>query len=298
MLAVTASPFDNVLRAVLDVIKEEDNNGQNAPNPVIETARRLEIAIQNAINMYRHHPPERPTIDEKVQEFYKMTACLRDPGYRRLNLEPLIRHSIDSGTEKGWIPKLYDVNPQYVVPSSTFVFDLTVQFFGRFKCAEQEKYKPTLTLCGQDFKSSKATQHDITFKAFFKVRPPYHETRCTSFKCRLVVPYECGYVFGDIKEFVFDVQIRALPIYAGVVTFTHIRPNKENLVESFNAKWDETRCYYTDKGASIRLDFKSFDGAHWSLTKPGEIPYLKLTCSEYRDGDKRWNVQILSPTGI
>jgi hypothetical protein len=280
------------------VIKEEDNNGQNAPNPVIERARRLEIAIQNAINLYRNHPPGRPTIDEKVQEFYKMTACLRDPGYRGLNLEPLIRHSIDSGTEKGWIPKLFSVYPQYVVPSSTFVFDLTVQFFGRFKCAEQEKYKPTLTLCGQDFKSSKATQHDITFKAFFKVRPPYHETRCTSFKCRLVVPYECGYLFGDIKEFVFDVQIRALPIYAGAVTFTQMYPDKEDYVESSQVKWDETMGYDQAKGASIRLDFKSFDGAHRSLTKPGEVPYLKLTCSEYRDGEKRWNVQILSPTGI
>jgi hypothetical protein len=297
MLAVTASPFDNVMRAVLDVIKEEDDKGQNALNPVIETARRLQIAIQNAINMYRNHPPERPTIDEKVQEFGNMIPCLRKTDYRRLNLEPLIRHSIDSGTEKGWIPKLYEVNPQYVVPSSSFVFDLTVQFFGRFKYAEQEKYKPTLTLCGQEFKSSKATQHDITFKAFFNVRPRYHETRCTSFEGRLVVPYECGYVFGDIKEFVFDVQIRALPIYAGVVTFTHIYPEK-NLVESFNAKWDETRRYYTDKGASIRLDFKSFDGAHWSLTKPGEVPYLELTCSQNVDGSNSWRVRILSPTGI
>lgn len=298
MLAATS--FAELRTTVLQIIDETDAKSKNKASSTIETARQLLIAFENAKNIYRDHAPTTPTAKEKVEEFNQMIACLKKVDYCRLNLDAQIQHSINSGTVKGWIPKLSTVYPSHIVPSTSFC----VQFFGKFKYADRtqfgEKYKPSLKLCGQTFEAANATHHSIRFNIKFTDKVPnFEKEKCAQFEGRLIVPYENGYVLGSIKNFEFDVLIRALPTKAGTVKITHKEKGAhDNQLRTLEVEWGRSYPLRYDESEFVALEFTSFDGQKTTMDKAGEIPYLKLIRAINSSDELWWTITIIAPTGL
>ncbi len=298
MQVTSAATFLELKATVLKLIADTDTQSDNKSNPTIEDGRRLIIAIENARNMYLNHPPEQPTEAEKVEEFKRMIACLQKVDHRRDNLQAAIFDSINSGTAKGWIPKLHSVTPSHIVPSSKFC----LTFFGRFKYAayKPEVYKPTFQLHGETFEATKVTEHAIVFdNAFKNSMPVYQENRCTQLEGRLIVPYETGTLLKDIKTFEFEVVIRALPTTAGKVVVTHQSEKKRSKQEltTMQVGWNQSYTLTCPDAEFKSVDFISFDGQKSVLMKEGEVPYLKLSRQNPKE-QTGWIITTIPPSGL
>lgn len=171
-------------------IAEKDAKEGNLPSSAVQAANQLLIAISNAENIFRDCTLEqKPILDAKKGEFREMLACLPKADYGKLNLPDLIRFSIDSGTKDGWIPKVYAVNPQHIVPKKEFI----LRIFGKFKYADSGRYKPTLTFGKSSFEPIEADHHSLKFRVTLSSEEgPFKSDKCAQFFGRLVVPYEAG----------------------------------------------------------------------------------------------------------
>jgi len=286
-----------------------------APNGSVTIATLLLIAIENAANIFKDCTPDRQTdLAGRVELFKKMIASLKKTDWCRLNLPTCIRHTIDEGTSDGWFPKLYGVNPQYVVPKA----ETMVQFFGKFKYAEAKHgktYLPTLKVGEQTFEPTEWNQHELTFKVTFSPdKTPYQKDRCSHFDSRLIVPYESGnlgMVFAQKRTFEFNVPIRTLPINAGVIMVVSKTTAEPQVAKM---EWEDKRIYTLDSRTDSKLTFISFDTRQQEFTaaqleaeaekvfpKPLTIEgsYLKISQVATSGGDKyKWQVETVPPIGI
>src|SRR5258706_12007443 len=115
--------FTDQTASLTKLIADKDKLPGNEIHLSIEVARHVLIAIANAENIFKDRPH---LVRAKKEEFQQMIDCILKTDYCRLNLTTLIQYSIDSGTEDGWMPKLQNVNPQYIVPKTGFL----VEFLG------------------------------------------------------------------------------------------------------------------------------------------------------------------------
>lgn len=239
-----------------------------------------------------------------------MIACLKKVDYCRLNLPIWIRHSIDSGTSYFQLPKLYAVNPQYVVPIKA---GTTVQFFGRFKYADVEahfhkRYLPTLQVGEQTFKPTQCDEHALTFEVTFDPeKTPFKDKKFSQFDGRLVVPYSSEGLspVPQLQTFEFNVPIRALPIVAGIITVDR---------KAYVVEWGAKKIFTLMSNSASSLTFISFDKKTQEFTaaqleteaakvapKPliVEGSYLKISQVAVVGDDKhKWEVETVPPVGL
>jgi hypothetical protein len=317
MATMTIQPtiFKELSALVTAFIAEKDSSADKARHGDIITANHLLIAIENAANIFKECLPQQSSsLAQKVSDFRKMIACLRKADYCRFNLPGLIRHSIDTGTSNGWIPKLYGVNPQFIVPGAT----TTVQFFGKFKYADPtingKTYMPTLKVGDRTFQPVQADHHTLTFNLTFNEGPgPFQSDKCSQFFSRLIVPYEAGkvpVVMRNQKTFEFDVPIRALPINAGIFEFSVRELNDQPSTSQFKMAWKEVRIVHLDSSKSAQFTFTSFDGRKQEFTALGleaeakkslpamlneQATYLRI--SQY-EGTHNWRIETIPPDGL
>ncbi len=312
MNAVTTSPFAELTDFLTKFIAERDERQDKGPSNTIGDAIHLLIAIENAKNIC---PAEKQAA--KVAEFRHLIGSLQRADFSRLNLPHLIRHSIDTGTSDGWIPKLYAVNPQHVVPKSEF----TVKFFGKFKYADMakygSKYKPTLVIGDHTFEPIEATHHRITFKPKVSEEDfAFQADKCTQIFCKLVVPYEVGVVMGSQKKFEFNVPIRALPTNPGKIEITSkiFMFSGQRSTEQVNLGWEESRTVELRSKDDSKLTFTSFDGkkqefeaANLEADAKKSIPdplvvqasYLRISRVAAAGEDRnKWEVTITPPVDL
>ncbi|HEX2579103.1 MAG TPA: hypothetical protein VHK67_01705 [Rhabdochlamydiaceae bacterium] len=315
--STTISPtiFKELSSTVTAFIAEIDAKENNGPNSIVTTATQLLIAIENAANIFKECTPDRQAaLAARAEEFKQMIACLKKTDYCRLNLPTLIRHSIDIGTSDGSIPKLYAVNPQYIVPKA----ETTVQFFGKFKYADQAKhgktYLPALQVGGKAFEPTQCDHHVLTFKITFDSKnTPFKKDKSSQFDGRLIVPYEVGHlgmVYAQKKAFEFNVSIRALPTCAGVVIITAEMINDQVV----KMEWGENRTFTLDSKMNSKLTFISFDTQKQEFTAAQleteakkalpysliiERSYLKISqVAPYGDDKYKWQVETIPPVGL
>lgn len=285
------------------IIAERDEKPEKGPSNTIQDAVHLIIAIENAKNVSKECPVA------KVDAFKRMISSLQRADYSRLNLPHLIRHSIDSGTSDGTIPKLYAVNPQHVVPKSQF----TVQFFGKFKYCE--KYKPSLIIGKTTFYPTNVNHHTLTFQPqVTKEDFPYKLNKCTQIFCRLVVPYETGYVRSVPDQFEFCVPIRALPLNPGTIEITSKMLNDQTSTKHFEMGWEGVPRFELSSESDSKLKFTSFDGKTQEfqasdleeeakkclpnpLVKHGSYITLSQISAAGQDR-KKWDVKITPPVDL
>jgi len=307
--------FKELSSSVTAFIAETDAKECNGPNSIVTTATQLLIAIENAANIFKDCPADRQAaLAERVEEFKQMIVCLKKVDYCRLNLPTLIRHSIDIGTSDGWLPKLYAVNPQYVVPK----VETTVQFFGKFKYADQAKhgktYLPTLQVGERTFEPTQCDHHALTFKVTFDPeKKPFKKDKSSQFDGRLIVPYEVGHlgiVYAQKKTFEFNVSIRALPTCAGVV----IVASKTIDDQIAQMEWGEKRTFTLESRMDSKLTFISFDTKKQEFTAaqletkaekvlPNSLivegSYLKISqVAAFGDDKCKWQVETVPPIGL
>ncbi len=321
MATATIQPtiFKELSALVTTFIAEKDKAATNAPNPVVITATNLLIAIENAANIFRDCAADRqPILAARVKDFHQMIACLSKADYCRLNLPTMIRHSIDIGTFDGWIPKLYAINPQHIVPKSETI----VQFFGKFKYADQSIYKktylPMLKVDERIFEPTESDHHTLTFKLTFNHEDsPFEIGRCSQFDARLIVPYEVGHlgiVISQKRTFEFNVPIRALPIYAGVVEVALRQLNDQPTSSKYKMGWEASRIFELDSKTDSQLTFTSFDGIKQGVTAAQletdakkvfpnplvtEGSYLKISqVAAAGEDSRKWRVETVPPIGL
>ncbi len=311
--------FKELSAFVTTFIAEQDAIPGNAPNSVVMTAIHLLIAIENAANIFNDCTADRqPVLAARVEEFRRMIACLRKTDYCRFNLPTTIRHSIDIGTFDGWIPKLYAINPQHIVPKSETV----VQFFGKFKYADQLKHKktylPTLKVGLRTFEPTQSDHHTLTFKLTFGAEDsPFKKDKCSQFDARLIVPYEVGHlglVIAQRRTFEFNVPIRALPTCAGVMEVASRLINDQPTSGEHKMEWEENLIFELDSKRFAQLTFASFDGKKQQFTAAGleadakavfpnplvvDRPYLRISqVAAVGDDSRKWKVETVPPVGI
>lgn len=254
------SRFSGQTAAVKAYIGEIDASGNNAPRMEIVFAVQLLFAIANAENIFSHClSSQGPLLEEKTKDFDQMIECLRKTGCCSFDLFIRIRHSVDSGTSDGTIPKLYAANPQHIVPKKEF----TVQFFAKLYYADPKNkydatYQPSLQIEEKLYDSSavvpiNADHHQITFKATCD-EDNFQEDRCSQFFVRVFVPYQVGpIVWRTRKTAVFEVPIRFLPKTAGTLGIREVSGE----VVQHKMAWEEERIFEVENDKSFI--FSSFD---------------------------------------
>jgi len=327
-MSLVVQPALNLLTIlVTDFITDKQAASPNAASSTIATAKQLLIAIENAKNIYEYCVADRQSfLEAKEKEFREMLACLQKVDFCRLNLPACIRHSIDTGTSDGWFPKLYDVNPQYVVPRLGVAFEdlgtwkFTVELFGKWKYAAPKTvktYMPKLFLDSKPFEPIHSDQHTLTFQPTFSAEDcPFLPNQCSRFTGSLVVPYEVGNlgaIVSNQRTFTFEVLIFALPINAGMIAITSPLPNGQLSNAEHIMKWGDTRVVELTN-ARAHFIFTSFDGKRQEFTAADleksakavfpnpftkQTSYLKITqVATAGEGKHKWNVEIISPIGL
>ncbi len=314
--AVAANPLNALTTVVTQFIAQKETT--NSPSSTIATARLLHIAFENAKNIYDQCVADPQTfLEAKEKEFKEMLACLQKLDFCRLNLPGRIRHSIDSGTSDGWVPKLYDVCPQYVLPKTGFI----VRIFGKWKYAAPKTiktYMPTLTLSGKTFEPIQSDQHTLTFQPTInEEETPFLQITCAQLTGRLVVPYEVGNlgaIVSNQRRFTFDVLIFALPINAGIIAISSRLLNNQMSTVEHIMKWEESRVVELVSAKDASIVFTSFDGKKQEFTAAEleksakavfpnpftqQASYLKITQVATTGNDRhKWNVETVPPIGL
>jgi hypothetical protein len=311
--------FKELSTLVTTFIAEKDAAAGNAPNSVVSIATHLLIAIENAANIFKDFTADRPPVlAARVEEFKQMIACLKKTDYCRLNLPTMIRHSIDIGTSDGWLPKLYAVNPQHIVPKSETI----VQFFGKFKYADTARYKktymPTLKVGERTFEPTQSDHHTLTFKLTFSHEDsPFKTDKCSQFDARLIVPYEVGHlglVMSQQRTYEFNVPIRTLPMIAGLVQVTSKLVNDQLPISGYKMVWEEKLILTLGSKTVSQLTFTSFDGkeqrfaavqleadAEKVFPNPlvTEGSYLRISqVAAVGEDSHKWKVETVPPVGL
>ena len=224
-----------------------------------------------------------------------MPPATRDE-YDRNDLEKQITRSMILGTSDWWVPKLLEVSPTCVTPTTQF----TIHFFGVFPFAAASykgKYPPSFEIYDRTFGAVSASADTLTFNInTSQVQIKFNDKTCTTLKGRLTVLYENGTYLKDVRRFTFDVLIRALPMRVGEGKFSYTTKDKQKEEEDVVIFWNLGRySLECPRTSDICFSFTSFDGQNTTLTKAGRGPYLQLSREAIDSDLDRWVFTPIPP---